>query len=168
MTGNLNAAMSLIASAQRFWDSVRFWRGAAIVLATAACALLVAAVVAREPPNFANRPVIAVLRDTGQHPGWSVRLASSADQIAVDSEGPPPPPPGETYQLWIAGHETVAAQPLGLLPMSGRKIFAESPTNIRLLTGSGELWVTLEKATGTLAEAPSTPPVFRATLKKRS
>ena len=144
MTGNLNAAMSLIASAQRFWDSARFWRGAAIVLATTACALLVAAVVAREPPNFAERPVIAVLRDAGQHPGWSVRLARSADQIAVDSEGPPPPPPGKTYQLWIAGRETVTAQPLGLLPMSGRKIFAESPTNIRLLRDSGELWVTLE------------------------
>jgi anti-sigma-K factor RskA len=160
--------MSLIASVQRFWDSARFWRSAAIVLATAACALLVAAVVAREPPNFAERPVIAVLRDAGQRPGWSVRLAGSADQIAVDSEGPPPPPSGKTYQLWIAGREKVAAQPLGLLPMSGRKIFAESPANIRLLMDSGELWVTLEAATGTLAGAPSTPPVFHAALEKRS
>ncbi len=153
-------------SLDRVWDNARFWRRAAIVLATTACALLVAALVAREPPDFAERPVIAVLRDTGQHPGWSVRLAQSANQIAVDSDGAPPPPPGKTYQLWIAGHGTAPAQPLGLLPLTGRKIFAEAPSNIRLLTGSGELWVTLEVATGTLAGAPGGPPVFRATIEK--
>ena len=127
-----------------------------------------AALVAREPPNFAEHPVIAVLRDAGQHPGWSVRLARSADEIAVDSEGPPPPPSGKNYQLWIAPRKTAPAQPLGLLPLTGRKIFAEAPSNIRLLMGDGELWVTLEAATGTLAEAPGGAPVFHATLEKGS
>lgn len=152
----------------RLWDSFRFWRSVAIVLATTGCALLVAALVGRYPPNFAERPVIAVLRDARQHPGWSVRLARLADQVAVDSEGPPPPPSGKNYQLWIAPHEMAPPQPLGLLPLTGRKIFAEAPSNIRLLTGNGELWVTLEAATGTLAEAPGGAPVFHAALGKGS
>jgi anti-sigma-K factor RskA len=97
-----------------------------------------------------------------------VRLARSADEIAVDGLRPPPLSPGKNYQLWIAPRETMPAQPLGLLPLTGRKIFAEAPSNIQLLTGDGELWVTLEAATGTLAEAPGGPPVFRATLEKRS
>jgi anti-sigma-K factor RskA len=152
---------------QRVWDTARFWRRAAIVLATTGCALLVAALVARQPPDFAEQP-IAVLRDAGRHPGWSVRLARSADQIAVDSEGPPPPPLGKTYQLWVAARETATPQPLGLLPLTGRKIFAESPSNIRLLAGKAELWVTLEAATGTLAGAPDGPSLFHSSLEKGS
>ncbi len=79
-----------------------------------------------------------------------------------------PLPLGKTYQLWVAARETATPQPLGLLPLTGRKIFAESPSNIRLLAGKAELWVTLEAATGTLAGAPNGPSLFHASLEKGS
>jgi anti-sigma-K factor RskA len=155
---------STVAHAYRLWDNALFWRRLATVLATAGLALLVAALVARPPPDFAERPVIAVLRDAGHHPVWSVRLARAAHQIAVDSLAPPPPPTGKNYQLWVVAPGE-AAQPLCLLPLSGRQIFAETPANIHRLAGKGELRVTLEPATGGLAGVPSGAPVFSAGLE---
>jgi len=148
----------------RFWGSPRVWRGAAAVLATAALALLVAALVAREPPDFTERPVVAVLRDAGQHPAWAIRLARTAHQIAVDSLDPPAPPPGKAYQLWLVAPAPPAPQALGLLPLSGRKIIFETPANIRRLAGNGELGVTLVPANGALAGALSGPIVSHAGL----
>jgi len=147
----------------QLWGSAWFWRHAAAVFAIVALALLVAALIAREPPDFAQRPVIAVLQNTGRHPAWAIRLARSAHQIAIDSLDPPRPPSGKAYQLWLAA-PGAAPQPLGLLPASGRKIIAETPANIRLLAATGELRVTLEPATGTLAGAASGPAVFDASL----
>lgn len=146
---------------ERLWDSARLWRCAAAVLATTALALAVSALVSRAPPDFGELPVIAMLRDPGQHPAWAVRLAPPAHQIAIDGFDAPPPPPGKAYQLWLVA-PGAAPEPLGLLPLSGRKIIAETPANIRLLTGRGELWITLEPATGTLAAAPSGAPVLGA------
>jgi anti-sigma-K factor RskA len=117
--------------------------------------------VAHDPPDFAQRPVIAVLRGQGQHPAWVVRLARAAHQIAVDSLDPPAPPPGKGYQLWLAASGAAAKEPLGLMPLSGRKIIAETPETIRALARKGELWVTLEPASGTLAAAPTGRPMFR-------
>ena len=145
----------------RLWGSAPFWRGTAAVLATTALALLVAALIGREPPDFDAQPVLAVLRDTTQHPLWAIRLAPGAHQLAVDSLAPPSPPAGKVYQLWLAG-PGAAPQPLGLLPYSGRKIIAEIPADIRLLAGGGELRVTLEPAVKTLIGAPSGPVLFRA------
>jgi anti-sigma-K factor RskA len=158
------AAVSAAGFVEQLWDSARIWRGAATVLAATALALLVAALVARAPPDFAERPVIAVLRDTGRHPAWAVRLAPAAHQIAVDSLGPPPPPVGKAYQLWLVAPGVPTPQPLGLLPLSGRKVIAERPADIRLLAGNGELQVTLEPGNGALAGAPGGSPVFRGRL----
>jgi anti-sigma-K factor RskA len=146
---------------QQLWDSARLWRCAAAVLATTALALAVSALVSRAPPDFSELPVIALLRDAGGHPAWAVRLAATAHQIAVEGFDAPPPPPGKAYQLWLMA-QGGAPEPLGLLPLSGRKIIAEAPANIRLLAGKGELRITLERATGTLAAAPSGAPVFDA------
>lgn len=150
--------------AQQLWGSARLWRGITAVLSTAALALLVAALVARAPPDFAQRPVIAVLRDTSGRPGWTVRLAPNAHQIAIDSLSPPPAPAGKDYQLWLTTPGGTP-QPLALLPLAGRKIFAETPGNIRLLASTAELRVTLEPATGTFAPAPSGQSVFRAPIR---
>lgn len=151
----------MLGAVEQLWDSARLWRCAAAVLATMAVALAVSALVSRAPPDFAELPVIAMLRDAGRHPAWAVRLAPAAHQIAVDGFGAPPPPPGKDYQLWLISPGP-APEPLGLLPVSGRKIIAETPANIRLLAGKGELRVTIEPATGTLAAAPSGAPVFDA------
>jgi anti-sigma-K factor RskA len=154
--------------AERFshelWDSAPCRRRAAIVLATSALALLVAALVARAPADFEKQPVIAELRDNGEQPLWTVRLARAAHQIAVDSLQPRPPPAGKDYQLWLVAPGEAAPRPLGLLPLSGRKIFAETPANIARLAGSGELRVTLEPVTGSLAGTPSGPTVCQASL----
>jgi anti-sigma-K factor RskA len=156
--------VAAVVSVEQLWRGVRFWRAAAAVLATAALALMVAALVSREPADFAARPVIAALRERGQHLLWNIRLARAAHQIAIDAFDPPAPPVGAAYQLWLAAPGTGPPRPLGLLPGSGRKIIAETPANIRLLAGNGELEVTLEPATGTLAETPSGPPLFHASF----
>jgi anti-sigma-K factor RskA len=150
----------------RGWGSARLWRVTAAVLATTALALWVAALVARPPPDFDRRAVIAVVRDTHGRPLWAVRLARSAHQIAIDSLGAPPPPAGKAYQLWLAATGGGPPQPLGLLPLAGRKIVPEMPTDIRLLSGKGELVVTLEPGNGAVAGTPSGPPLFRAPLAR--
>jgi anti-sigma-K factor RskA len=145
-------------------DDAAFWRRTTAVIATTAAALLVAAAVAREPADFADRPVIAVLRDAGRHPAWAIRLARNAHLIAVDSLDPPAPPSGKAYQLWLVASGAAPPRALGLLPRSGRKIIAETPANTRLLAGKGALRVTLEPGSGALAGAPNGAPLFDANL----
>ena len=77
---SIRAGVNIVVFA-RLWDSVLFWRRAAGVLATLSLALLVAAIIAREPPDFSTMPVIAVVRDGEQHPIWAIRLALSLIHI---------------------------------------------------------------------------------------
>ena len=149
----------------RLWDSVLFWRRAAGVLATLSLALLVAAIIAREPPDFSTMPVIAVVRDGEYHPIWAIRLARAAHQIAADSLRPQPVPADHVYQLWLLASDATTPHPIGLLPRSERKVIAVTPENARLLAGEGELEVTLEPVGGSTAPWPSGPILFRASLE---
>jgi anti-sigma-K factor RskA len=149
----------------RLRDNVLFWRRVAAVLATLSLALLVAAIIAREPADFSSMPIIAVVRDGEQHPIWAIRLARAAHQIAADSLRVHPVPAGRVYQLWLSPPDSTAPHQLGLLPQSGRKRIAVSPENARLLGGEGELAVTLEPPGGSPLPTPSGPTVFRATLE---
>jgi anti-sigma-K factor RskA len=146
-------------------DNIAFWRCAAGVLATLALALLVAAMIARDPPDFSGMPVVAVVRDGEQQPIWTIRLARAAHQIAADSLRVQPAPPQHAYQLWLLVPDSAAPHPLGLLPQAGRKRIAVSPENARLLGGAAGLVVTLEPAGGSPGPAPSGPIVFRAALE---
>jgi anti-sigma-K factor RskA len=146
-------------------DRAAFWRPLAVGLSVLTLALIVAALVARPPADFAERPVVAVLRDGGQHPLWSIRLALSAHQIAVDSLAAPAPPSGHVYQLWLSVPKAGPPRPLGLLPQSGRKVIPETPANTRLLSGSGGLLVSLEPTGGSDDPAPSGPVRFRGRLR---
>ncbi len=146
-------------------QSVRFWRGATGVAAVLALALLVAALIARPPPDFSSSPIVAVIRDGGEHPIWAIRLARAAHQIAADSMRPEPAPDGRVYQLWLSVGGETTPRWLGLLPGSGRKPIAVTPQNARLLSRTGgELVVTLEPAGGAPRPEPSGPPVFRGDL----
>ena len=149
----------------RVWDSVLFWRRAAGVLATLSLALLVAAIIAREPPDFSTMPVIAVVRDGERHPVWAIRLARAAHQIAADSLRPQPVPADHVYQLWLLASDATTPHPIGLLPRSERKVIAVTPENARLLAGEGELEVTLEPVGGSTAPGPTGPVLFRASLE---
>jgi anti-sigma-K factor RskA len=150
------------------WDSVLFWRRVAAVLATLSLALIVAVIIARDPPDFSTMPIVAVVRDGEQRPVWEIRLARAAHQIAADSIRAQPAPADHVYQLWLADHESAGPHHLGLLPQSGRKRIAVSPENARLLIGAGELLVTIEPFGGSRGSAPSGPTVFRATLEGSS
>jgi anti-sigma-K factor RskA len=154
----MTQALSALAG---IWDKAAFWRSLAAGLAVALSAVFVAALVGRAPPDFSAEPIVAMVRDGGQHPLWTIRLAASAHQIAADSLHPPPAPAGHVYQLWLEAPGAGPPRPLGLLPQSGRKALAESPANIRLLSGSGALVVTLEPMGGSPGPGPSGPPLFR-------
>jgi anti-sigma-K factor RskA len=149
----------------RLWDSILLWRLASVVLATLSLALLVAAMIAREPPDFSAMPVVSVVRDGEYHPIWAIRLARAAHQIAADSLRPQSPPADHAYQLWLLAPDGTTPRPLGLLPQSERKLIAVTPENARLLAGEGELEVTLEPVGGSSAPRPSGPVLFRATLE---
>ena len=127
----------------KLWADTRVWRWAAGALATLSLALLVAAIIARDPPDFSEVSIVAVVRDGERHPVWAIRLARAAHQIAADTLRDEPAPPGRVYQLWL--------------------LFAE---NARLLAGTGELVVTLEPAGGSPNREPSGPPVFRGALDR--
>jgi len=147
------------------WNSVLVWRRAALGLAVLSSALLVAAIIAREPPDFAVMPIIAVVRDSDHHPIWAIRLAREAHQISADCLRPQTVPPDRVYQLWLLVPNDAAPRPLGLLPQSARKRIAVSPEIARRLMGEGELEVTLEPATPTPSAAPTTPALYRGTLE---
>jgi len=149
----------------RLWDNILLWRRATAVLATLSLALLVAAVIAREPPDFSAMPVIAIVRDGEQHPVWAIRLARSAHQIAADSLHPQIAPSDHVYQLWLLASDAGAPSPIGLLPRAERKVIAVTPENARLLAGEGELAVSLEPVGGPTASGPSGPIIFRASLE---
>ena len=119
----------------RLWDSVLFWRRAAGVLATLSLAFLVAAIIAREPPDFSAMPVVAIVRDGEQHPVWAIRLARAAHQIAADSLRPQPVPADHIYQLWLLAPDATTPRPLGILPRSERKVIAVTPENAHLQIG---------------------------------
>jgi anti-sigma-K factor RskA len=153
------------AALTRLWDSVRFWRGTSGVLATLSLALLVAAIIARAPPDPSAMPVIAVLRDGEHRPIWAVRLDRPTHQIAADSLRPQPAPLDRVYQLWLSAPDATEPRPLGLLPQSGRKRIAVTSENARLLAGGGELEVTLEPAGGSPAPGPSGPALYRGPLE---
>jgi anti-sigma-K factor RskA len=155
-----------IARLTKLWDNIRVWRWAAGVLAALSLALLVAAIIAREPPDFSEISIIAVVRDGERRPIWAIRLARAAHQIAADTLRDEPVPPGQVYQLWLLAPDRSGPRQLGLLPPSGRKRIAVSPENARLLAGSGELVVTLEPAGGSPNRAPSGQPVFRGTIER--
>ena len=146
------------------WDKAAFWRSLAAALAITLCAVLVATFVGRPPTDFSGLPIVAVLRDGGQRPLWAIRLASEGHQIAADSLQPAPAPAGHVYQLWLQMPGAGPPRPLGLLPQSGRKIIAETPANARLLSGRGDLMITLEPAGGSPGSGPSGPTLFRGSL----
>ena len=146
------------------WESVVFWRRGSVVLAILSAALLVAAMIAREPPDFSAMPVVAVVRDDQQRAVWEIRLARGAHQIAADSLRPQSAPADRAYQLWLLVPKGTPRS-LGLLPQSARKRIAVSPESARLLGGNGELEVTLEPAEGSPAPGPSGPVIFRAGLE---
>jgi anti-sigma-K factor RskA len=150
----------------RLWNSIRVWRSAAGVLAILSLALLVAGIIARDPPDFSEMSIVAIVRDGEQHPVWAIRLARTAHQIAADSLRNEPAPPGQVYQLWLLAPDRAGPRQLGLLPPSGRKRIAVSPENARLLVGVGELVVTREPAGGSPDRGPSGQPVFRGTLER--
>jgi anti-sigma-K factor RskA len=149
----------------QLWNCVCFWRATSAVLAALALALLVAAIIARGPPDFSAMPVIAVLRDGEHRPIWAIRLDRAGHQIAADSLRPQPVPSDRVYQLWLLAPDATAPRPLGLLPQSARKRIAVSSENARLLAGGGELEVTLEPAGGSPAPGPSGPELLRGTLE---
>ena len=142
-----------------------FWRRSTAVLGTLSLALLVAAIIAREAPDFSAMPIVAIVRDGDQHPIWAIRLARSAHQIAVDCLRPEPAPVGGVYQLWLLIPGSAGPHPLGLLPQSGRKPIPLTPKNARLLAGEGELEVTLEPIGGSRAPGPSGPILFHGSLE---
>jgi anti-sigma-K factor RskA len=155
-----------ITSLSRLWHNIGAWRWATGVLATLLLALLVAAIIAREPPDFSDMSIVAVVRDAERHPVWAVRLARVAHQIAVDSLRDEPAPPGRVYQLWLFAPRQSEPVQLGLMPASGRKRIAVSPKNARLLAGPGELAVTLEPAGGSPDRMPSGQVMYRGTLER--
>jgi anti-sigma-K factor RskA len=155
-----------IARPAKLWDNILVWRWATGVCATFSLALLVAAIIARDPPDFSDTSIVAVVRDSERHPVWAIRLARAAHQIAADTLRDEPAPPGRVYQLWLLVADRTGPRQLGLLPPSGRKRIAVSPENARLLAAAGELVVTLEPAGGSPNREPSGPPVFRGALER--
>jgi anti-sigma-K factor RskA len=156
-----------VASALLHERGVRLtWRATVAVLAALCLALVVAAMIKRDPPDFANLPVIAVVRDDAERPLWEVRLARAAHAIAADSLRPQTPPAGYVYRLWLTAPDGEAPHQLGLLPASGRKQIPVIPEVAGLLAGAGELIVTLEPLGGSPLFSPNGPTIFRATLDR--
>src|SRR5260370_7102632 len=75
------------------WAEIRVWRWAAAVMATLSLGLLVAAIIARDPPDFSDISIVAVVRDGGRHPVWAIRLARPPPHLSPHNLLSEPPPP---------------------------------------------------------------------------
>jgi anti-sigma-K factor RskA len=141
--------------------STPFGRGSAAVLAIVASCLLVAAIVHRAPPDLANRPVVAIIRDGQGSALWTLRLGLAAREVLAQSGQVEEAPQGRAYQLWVATPHGTRLHSLGLLPARGERAIPETPTAARLLAGRFRLIVTLEPAQGSPSFFPSGPTEFR-------
>ena len=52
-----------IAWLAKLWVDIRVWQWATVVFATLCLALLVAAIIGRDPPDFSHISIVAVVRD---------------------------------------------------------------------------------------------------------
>ena len=111
----------MIAAMPNLWGNIFFWRRATGVFAALSLALLVAAIVGHDPPEFSSMPVIAVVRDGEQRPIWVVRLARAAHQIAADSVHVQSAPAGHVYQLWLSAPYIAAPHQLKRRAKTGRE-----------------------------------------------
>lgn len=140
------------------------WRGALSLLVVLAAAFAVAAAIRRPAPDFADRPVLAVLRAGDGRAIWRLRWSRAAAEIAADSLRPPPPPRGRAFELWLAAAGSSAPRPLGILPLKGRRLIPLAPQTVKRLGGAGMLFATIEPPEGTPALRPSGPALFRGRL----
>src|SRR5437660_11557624 len=98
----------------KLWADIRLWRCATGVFATLCLGLLVAASIARDPPDFSDISIVAIVRDGERHPVWAIRLARAAHQIAADTLRDEPAPPEGVYQLWPLVADRTGRHQLGL------------------------------------------------------
>jgi anti-sigma-K factor RskA len=143
---------------------IRFWRGTAGVLAIAVSALIVAAAIGRDRPDFADRPVLTVIRDGRARPVWEIRLARAAHEIAARNLWAEPAPKGRAFELWLLPAGAATPRPLGILPSAGREVIPVTPRDAASLAAPGTLLVTLEPGEGALDLRPSGPLLFRGRL----
>lgn len=141
------------------------WSGAAWTGSVLAAALAVAAAIHRPAPDFAARPVLALLHSPGGNPAWRLRWSRTAAEIAARSLGSAKPPRGHAFELWLVTGGSAAPRPLGILPLTGRRLIPLAPANVRLLGGPGALIATAEPPEGTPALRPSGPALFRGRLR---
>ncbi|MGH7054880.1 MAG: anti-sigma factor domain-containing protein [Stellaceae bacterium] len=146
-------------------SETRRWRAVAAVLTVAVLALIVAAAIARPAPDFADRPVLAVIRDGDARPVWTIRLAPAAHEIAATSLRAEMAPRSHGFELWLVPAGATAPRPLGMLPASGSQVIPLIPENAALLARRGTLLVTLEAAEGASDLRPSGAPLFRGHLR---
>jgi anti-sigma-K factor RskA len=143
---------------------IRFWRGAAGVLAVAVSALIVAAAIGRDRPDFVDRPVLTVIRDGRARPVWEIRLARAAHEIAARNLGAAPAPKSRAFELWLLPAGAATPRPLGILPSAGCEVIPVTPRDAASLAAPGALLVTLEPGGGAPDLRPSGPPMFRGRL----
>ena len=143
----------------------RFRRAAATVLAVTGLALVVAVAIARPAPDFADQPVLAVIRDAGARPAWEIRLAPAAHEIAATSLRAEPAPKGRAFELWLLPAAAARARPLGILPPAGVAVIPLAPHDVPLLGGRGALLVTLEAEEGAPDLRLGGAPLFRGRLR---
>ena len=106
------------------WADIRVWRWATAAFAILSLALLVAAIIARDPPDFSEISIVAIVRDGERHPVWAIRLARAAHQIAADTLRDEPAPPGRVYQLWLLVADRTGPRQLGILPPDLRPVLS--------------------------------------------
>jgi anti-sigma-K factor RskA len=154
-----------IAETKTRHGEIGLWRAAAAVLAVAVLALVVAAAIGRSAPDFADRPVLTVIRDGRARPVWEIRLARAAHEIVAVSLRAQPVPAGRAFELWLLPAAAAEPRPLGILPPTGVAVIPLAPRNAALLAERGALLVTLEASEGAPDLRPSGAPLFRGQLR---
>ncbi len=141
------------AQAHRWFGSLAFWRGLALVASAAAAGLIIYVAAFTGRPGPPTPEVVAVLADQSGDPSWIAVAGPRRGEVSVSAVRPQAEDPRHSFELWgIVGG---TPRPLGLLGLRSGNV---STIRAAQLPPPGDLLaVSLEPAEGSPTGLPTGP-----------
>jgi anti-sigma-K factor RskA len=147
------------------WQSLTFWRGAAVVATLiAAVAVGLSVLRAPQPPTTLNPSVVTPLAHDDGTPAWLVSVDRARGTVAIVPVPGPRDPQGRVPELWLIPPGQ-APRSLGLVSVDQSRTVAV-PAELRASLASGSvLAVSLEQPSGIPHAAPAGPIIAKGAIR---
>jgi anti-sigma-K factor RskA len=163
--------------ANRWWNTVNWWRG--LALGTTGIATALALLMVMRAPQVVNVPVevavevpapttVALLSDEQAKPAWLLALTKNKTGQALIKVSALPslkPVLNKSFELWMLPADKTAPVSLGLLPAQGNRLVVVSNQLAQLLVQGG-LAVSLEPVGGSPTGQPTGAVLYQGKLRE--